>query len=86
MSIRSLVHISYREYLKAEHWKETRQAAIERAGSRCALCTYQGDQVDVHHRTYERLGEELPEDLAVLCHDCHEAYELGLQIQGGVSS
>lgn len=40
-------------------------------------------RLHVHHRTYERLGEELPEDLVVLCEVCHEAYELGReQLQG----
>lgn len=29
-------------------------------------------QLDVHHVTYARLGQELPEDLEVLCRSCHD--------------
>jgi hypothetical protein len=29
-------------------------------------------RLDVHHLTYERLGRESPDDLLVLCRDCHE--------------
>jgi hypothetical protein len=28
-------------------------------------------RLEVHHRTYERLGRERPEDLLVLCEKCH---------------
>jgi hypothetical protein len=28
-------------------------------------------RLDVHHLTYERLGHENPDDLIVLCSDCH---------------
>lgn len=30
--------------------------------------------LDVHHRTYERLGNESPDDLTVLCRDCHKLF------------
>jgi hypothetical protein len=29
--------------------------------------------LDVHHRSYARLGAELPADLEVLCRPCHGA-------------
>jgi hypothetical protein len=29
-------------------------------------------RLHMHHRTYERLGAELPSDLQVLCRPCHE--------------
>jgi len=29
-------------------------------------------RLDVHHLSYERLGNELPDDLMVLCRDCHD--------------
>jgi 5-methylcytosine-specific restriction endonuclease McrA len=84
MSSRILQYMSYIEYLQTPHWKETRAAAIARAGGRCALCPREADgserfSLEVHHRDYSRLGEELPEDLVVLCSDCHQAYEVGRQ-------
>ncbi len=66
---------SYADYLKSEHWQRQRKAALERAGYSCQVCNRKGIQLDVHHRTYERLGDELPEDMTVLCHECHELYE-----------
>ena len=84
MSLPVLQFMTYAEYLQTDHWRETRAAALECAGGRCALCDRTGLPLDVHHRTYQRIGEELPEDLAVLHNDCHEAYELGCQIRGGV--
>jgi CRP-like cAMP-binding protein len=63
----------YREvYLRSDHWGETRAAALERAEHRCQACNGQ-NTLDVHHRTYERIGHELAADLTVLCRACHEA-------------
>lgn len=64
---------SYEEYLLSDHWKHTRQAAIERAGWRCMLCD-SAYNLQVHHRNYDRLGEELPTDLLVLCAGCHKKH------------
>lgn len=72
-SVGFLQQMPYAEYLQSKHWKHTRTAAIERAGGACQLCNRTA-QLHVHHRTYERLGEELPEDLTVLCKSCHERF------------
>jgi len=65
---------TYREeYLRSEHWRTVRQGALERADHRCQVCN--GDKhLDVHHRTYERLGAELDHDLTVLCRTCHSVF------------
>ncbi len=73
MDVAALRALPYQEYLKTDHWQKMRKAALERADHRCQACYAKDVQLDVHHRTYERLGEELPEDLFVLCHVCHEA-------------
>lgn len=70
----NLSRLDYYEYIKSDEWKARADAAKERAGHRCQVCNKTG-RLDAHHRTYERLGEELPEDITVLCHDCHELYE-----------
>lgn len=64
----------YQEYLQSDEWKSTRDAARERAGYRCQVCNTDGPILDTHHRTYERIGDELPGDLIVLCRDCHDAF------------
>lgn len=67
----------YNEYLQTPHWKETRKAALERAGNRCQLCN-NDQRLHVHHRTYERLGEEHDTDLIVLCASCHGRFHRGI--------
>jgi hypothetical protein len=39
--------------------------------------------LNVHHRTYERRGYELPEDLTVLCVACHTAVHLVVDARAG---
>jgi hypothetical protein len=60
----------YREYLQSSSWLEKRKAAIARAEGRCQLCN-STSQLQVHHRTYERVGDERPQDLVTLCDSCH---------------
>ena len=60
----------YREYLESDEWARRRAAALERAEHRCQLCN-NPELLQVHHRTYERVGRERPEDLIVLCGGCH---------------
>jgi len=64
--------IQHREYLQSPLWKSIRAKAIEHYGEVCGKCGNHGN--DVHHLTYDRVGgEELLEDLQVLCRECHEA-------------
>ena len=61
------------EYLQSGHWKAVREGALRRAAYRCQVCN-SDKSLDVHHRTYERVGRELPEDLTVLCRKCHNVF------------
>lgn len=69
--------VDYHKYIKTEAWRERAEAAKQRVGHRCQICNRPSSRVtlDVHHRTYERLGNEQSEDLTVLCRGCHELYE-----------
>lgn len=64
----------YPHYLRTPEWRRTRAAALLRAGNACSLDVTHTDGLEVHHRTYERLGAELMTDLAVLCHSCHQLH------------
>jgi hypothetical protein len=64
----------YKEYLQTPYWKRRREDKLRAVGRRCQLCNRGSVTLDVHHRTYERLGNELDEDLTVLCRDCHSIY------------
>jgi hypothetical protein len=64
----------YPRYLRSPEWRRTRASALERAGHCCSLDVTHTDGLEVHHRTYERLGSELASDLIVLCHPCHQLH------------
>lgn len=61
----------YRAHIASPEWRLIRKAALARAGYRCQLCNA-SHRLEVHHRTYVNLGHEHPEDLTVLCDDCHK--------------
>ena len=64
----------YEEYLQTWHWKLKREEKLRAVDNRCQLCNSGSGILEVHHRTYERLGEELNEDLTVLCRLCHKSF------------
>ena len=76
------VPAGYREYLLGEHWRSFRSHLLitRRGCERCGLSReacrflYRHD-LDVHHLTYQRIGNELPQDVQVLCRFCHEQLE-----------
>jgi hypothetical protein len=65
--------LEYREYLKTLHWQSMRAWAIERAGGHCQICCSR-KLLETHHNNYDHLGAEWPEDLCVLCNECHELF------------
>jgi len=65
---------TYQEYLASSHWKNIRLAAIAKAGGRCMLCNSDLLPLHVHHRTYERLGNESENDVIVLCAAHHSQF------------
>jgi hypothetical protein len=70
--------VDYYKYIASPEWKVKAEAAKKAAGYRCQVCNHpksEGAILDAHHRTYKRLGHERPEDITVLCRDCHELYE-----------
>lgn len=64
----------YQEYLQTPEWKTRREQALLRAGHRCQVCNSNNTTLNTHHRTYIRRGNELPEDLIVLCQSCHQLF------------
>lgn len=74
---------SYRAYLKSDSWKAKRQAIYQRALTNansnnrfgiCELCGYEPFKncLQVHHKTYVRVGKEHLDDLILLCPYCHK--------------
>lgn len=64
--------LDYQAYINSPEWRTRARAAKEQAGE-CALCT-SATALEVHHRTYVRLGHEHPKDLVVLCSRCHRRH------------
>ena len=67
--------MNYQEYIQSPDWQNKADAAKARAGYRCQICNQTG-KLEAHHRTYERLGEELDDDITVLCDKCHALYSV----------
>ncbi len=61
----------YNAYLQTGHWKAFRKLALKEHGEVCKDCGAVDTRFDVHHLTYENLGQEQLEDVVVLCHSCH---------------
>lgn len=82
-----LGYASYGDYLRSDCWQATRRLYFASQMPRECLC---GDvDVQLHHVTYERLGNENLTDLLPLCRTCHQMVhaleargEIGLDLEG----
>lgn len=68
-----MTETDYDRYRNSDAWKIKREGALARAASRCQLCR-STKKLNVHHNTYENLGNERDEDLFVLCKRCHSIF------------
>lgn len=69
--------LTYEEYIRSPWWRARKAAVIRYRGERCERCGCT-HWLQLHHRTYERLCRELPEDVELLCDQCHRE-EHGLE-------
>ena len=74
----------YNGYLESPQWKRRRQLALERDGGICQGCRVR-KAVQVHHLTYERVGNEMLFDLVSVCLECHERIPPRRRAFGGVT-
>lgn len=68
--------LEYSARMARYDWVEKRAQRLVLDNHECQTCTHDGSvyQLEVHHRTYERFGEEdVEKDLITLCSECHEA-------------
>ena len=69
----------YQQYLRSSGGRRTTIIAKSRAGNRCERCGFRGLPTDLEVQprpgSYARLGQELPEDLEVLCRTCYGRIE-----------
>jgi 5-methylcytosine-specific restriction endonuclease McrA len=77
--VAQLKRMPFSEYRLTPEWQSKRTQMLCRAGYRCQICGKHDTLLDVHHNSYERYGDERPEDLVVLCRRCHEHFHGGMQ-------
>jgi 5-methylcytosine-specific restriction endonuclease McrA len=67
--------VDYAKYIRSALWRNNpaRLAELAASGGRCRTCNEAAPNVElqVHHRTYARLGAEVVGDLTTLCVECH---------------
>lgn len=69
--------MDYVTYMLSAAWRNNpaRLRELAAANFACRLCpnaAATGTRIEVHHRTYERLGDEVDGDLVALCSECHQ--------------
>jgi len=65
---------SYNKYLKSKQWRDFRNKIINDRGFRCQRCKneFETKLLQIHHITYDRIFNEKPEDVLLLCKGCHK--------------
>lgn len=61
--------VEYYRYIRSAAWR-TKAADLKSKRGKCEICSSAND-LQVHHKHYRTLGNERPEDAAVLCSNCH---------------
>jgi hypothetical protein len=60
----------YLRYIVSPEWQRRRREHLELCGHWCEIC-HQRPAIQVHHWTYEHLGNEHPHELCAICVRCH---------------
>lgn len=69
--LQELGFASYASYLRSPHWVSFRARWYRRMGKPpCSRC-HKPAALELHHRTYNRLGYERVSDVVGLCRSCH---------------
>lgn len=62
----------YTEYMRSDKWRALCREVYAERGHVCEMCGRDDRKTEMHHKTYDRLGHELKEDLMIVCaEDCH---------------
>jgi len=62
---------TYYEYLKTEHWKKVRERKFNSKSKYVCECCSVSKGLQLHHKSYKRVGCERLNDLVWLCEKCH---------------
>ena len=67
---------SYQEYLMSDLWREKREWILECFKGKCQKCGSKNN-LQVHHKNYNSVGNENMSDVTVLCYNCHKEVHNG---------
>ena len=62
---------TYRARLSSTAWRQLRAERNAQTGGRCERCGRRCKRLELHHRTYDTLGQEQHDDVELLCRSCH---------------
>jgi len=60
----------YKKYLQSDEWYQLKIDILEYRGHKCEKCG-RTKNLHIHHKHYENIYNEEPEDLIILCGLCH---------------
>lgn len=63
----------YHQHISSTQWKSLKLEVIKERGNRCRRCGKASASLELHHLHYHSLGSEQPEDVELLCNECHTA-------------
>ena|ERR1041385_6770925 len=72
--------LTYSQYLITQHWQDLRQRLFNVRGKKCERCDSE-KEIEIHHKTYERIGKEELSDLLILCRTCHGEEHAKLKLE-----
>lgn len=71
---------NYKEYLQSKHWKNLKKRyKNSKLIQKCYICD-SNKNINIHHKTYKRIGNERLNDLIPLCKECHYLTHKALKI------
>jgi len=59
-----------KNYLESDAWQNIRKKILNRDNNKCVVCGTSSN-LDIHHITYERVGNEDVDDLVTVCRKHH---------------
>lgn len=72
---------TYKAYIKSEAWAKRRREYYETHERKCRACG-SSRNMNLHHKTYRRLGNERDADLVALCRKCHNNIHIQARSEG----
>ena len=72
-------YIPYYAYIQSLSWKSKANERKKLSHYQCDICGSK-KSLQIHHKTYKRLGRERMSDLACLCSKCHKRVHMMLNM------